>query len=179
MISKGDVQKVKTQLNGLAPTLNRVMEKLNEIGTDLCSIPEETEAALTHFLQLPAHRPPLMTQAGYSALLDHLEQRRLSSLQDDTSEGVSEHRFAYLPETKDLLQSLPYPPPVESSFRFIDLFAGIGGFRIAFQEVGGRCVFSSEWDRYAQKTYAWNFGEMPYGDIRRIPKEEIPDHDVL
>jgi len=75
--------------------------------------------------------------------------------------------------------SLPYPPPKEWNFRFIDLFAGIGGFRIAFQNAGGKCVFSSEWDRYAQKTYAWNFGEVPYGDIRRIPKEEIPDHDVL
>jgi DNA (cytosine-5)-methyltransferase 1 len=64
-------------------------------------------------------------------------------------------------------------------FRFIDLFAGIGGFRISFQDVGGQCVFSSEWDKFAQQTYYHNFGEMPSGNIREIDKSTIPDHDVL
>jgi DNA (cytosine-5)-methyltransferase 1 len=64
-------------------------------------------------------------------------------------------------------------------FRFIDLFAGIGGFRVAFERVGGRCVFSSEWDEAARTTYEANFGERPHGDITRIPPDEIPDHDVL
>ena len=50
-------------------------------------------------------------------------------------------------------------------FRFIDLFAGIGGMRLAFQKAGGDCVFSSEWDQFAQKTYESNFGEVPFGDI--------------
>ena len=65
------------------------------------------------------------------------------------------------------------------SLTFIDLFAGIGGIRIAFEKAGCQCVFSSEWDRYAQKTYEANFGEIPKGDIRSIPSEEIPDHDIL
>jgi DNA (cytosine-5)-methyltransferase 1 len=62
---------------------------------------------------------------------------------------------------------------------FIDLFAGIGGTRIAFEQCGCRCVFSSEWDKYAQVTYEANFGERPQGDIRSIPAEIIPDHDIL
>jgi len=62
---------------------------------------------------------------------------------------------------------------------FIDLFAGIGGTRIAFEKAGCKCVFSSEWDRFAQITYEKNFGEKPAGDIRKIESSEIPDHDIL
>lgn len=62
---------------------------------------------------------------------------------------------------------------------FIDLFAGIGGIRIPFDEMGYHCVFSSEWDKAAAKTYAANFGETPAGDITQIPSESIPAHDVL
>ena len=64
-------------------------------------------------------------------------------------------------------------------FTFIDLFAGIGGMRIAFSRQGGECVFSSEWDKYAQKTYFDNFGEMPEGDITKINASDIPSHDIL
>lgn len=64
-------------------------------------------------------------------------------------------------------------------FKFIDLFAGIGGIRLPFQELGGECVFSSEWDKFSQKTYATNFGELPNGDITQISAKEIPDHDLL
>jgi DNA (cytosine-5)-methyltransferase 1 len=67
----------------------------------------------------------------------------------------------------------------DATFRFIDLFAGIGGIRLPFQELGGKCVFTSEWDKFAQKTYAANFGELPDGDITKIPASEIPDHDIL
>ncbi len=67
----------------------------------------------------------------------------------------------------------------ENKFRFIDLFAGIGGIRIPFQELGGQCVFSSEWDKFAQKTYRVNFGEEPNGDITKINASEIPDFDIL
>lgn len=67
----------------------------------------------------------------------------------------------------------------ECLFTFIDLFAGIGGIRIGFENNGGRCVFSSEWDRFAQETYKINFGEIPYGDIRKISPEEIPSFDFL
>ena len=63
--------------------------------------------------------------------------------------------------------------------RFIDLFCGIGGFRIAFERAGARCLFSSDWDKYSQKTYAANFGDAPHGDINALPVEQIPAHDIL
>jgi DNA (cytosine-5)-methyltransferase 1 len=66
-----------------------------------------------------------------------------------------------------------------TGFTFIDLFAGIGGFRLAFERQEGRCVFTSEWDRWSQKTYLENFGDKPEGDIRKIVPKDIPDHDIL
>lgn len=65
------------------------------------------------------------------------------------------------------------------AFKFIDLFAGIGGMRLAFEDAGGTCVFSSEWDKDSQKTYEANFGEIPAGDITKIEVGEIPNFDVL
>src|SRR3989344_3494993 len=67
----------------------------------------------------------------------------------------------------------------DEQFRFIDLFAGIGGIRIPFEELGGKCVFSSEWDRYAQDTYEANFGHRPSGNITKISVNLIPNHDIL
>ena len=95
--------------------------------------------------------------------------------------------------------SIPKPPVLESlqrmagplpevttapvEFRFIDLFAGIGGLRRGFDAIGGSCRFTCEWDKYAQKTYAANFHDVDEhilaGDIRSVPLDEIPDHDVL
>ena len=66
-----------------------------------------------------------------------------------------------------------------SNIRFIDLFAGIGGIRLPFDELGYQCVFSSEWDKAAATTYAANFGETPAGDTTKIPVEMIPPHDLL
>ena len=71
----------------------------------------------------------------------------------------------------------PFPPPRNPSFKFIDLFAGIGGFRIAMQNCGGKCVFTSEFDPYAQKTYQANFGEFPFGDItKQETHDKIPEN---
>jgi DNA (cytosine-5)-methyltransferase 1 len=69
--------------------------------------------------------------------------------------------------------------PMIKKFTFIDLFAGVGGIRLAFEKHGGNCLFSSEWDKFSQQTYAANFGEIPHGDITQIKNEEIPKHDVL
>lgn len=77
---------------------------------------------------------------------------------------------------------LAYQPQLEleePDFKFIDLFAGIGGMRLAFEEAGGKCVFSSEIDKFCQKTYFANFGSFPEGDITKINATDIPDHDVL
>lgn len=82
---------------------------------------------------------------------------------------------------KVALEAAPfrYDESSEPKFTFIDLFAGIGGIRHPFQELGGKCVFTSEWDKFAQKTYLANFGEMPNGDITKISTKTIPVHDVL
>lgn len=72
-----------------------------------------------------------------------------------------------------------YKNPEKQKFTQIDLFAGIGGIRLGFQRVGGKTVFSSEWDKFAQKTYRINYGEVPAGDITKIDPKSIPDHDIL
>jgi DNA (cytosine-5)-methyltransferase 1 len=79
------------------------------------------------------------------------------------------------------VENVPFPTPENYQFKFIDLFAGIGGFRIAMQNLGGKCVFTSEWDKDAQKTYKANFGEVPFGDItKEATKNFIPKgFDVL
>ena len=76
---------------------------------------------------------------------------------------------------------VPFPAPENSKFTFIDLFAGIGGFRIAFQNLGGKCVYSSEFDAKAQESYLANYGEMPFGDItKESTKSYIPkEFDIL
>jgi len=70
-------------------------------------------------------------------------------------------------------------PPTHCRFKQIDLFAGIGGIRLGFQRKGGHTVYSSEWDKFAQKTYKINYGETPDGDITTVDEKTIPDHDIL
>ncbi|HHS99882.1 MAG TPA: DNA (cytosine-5-)-methyltransferase [Thiomicrospira sp.] len=87
---------------------------------------------------------------------------------------------AKLKQIIELPETMPFKQQkIDKEFKFIDLFAGIGGIRLPFQEIGGECVFTSEWDKFAQKTYAANFGEVPYGDITQIAASNIPDHDLL
>ena len=76
---------------------------------------------------------------------------------------------------------IPFPSPKNPKFKFIDLFAGIGGFRLALQNLGGKCVYTSEWDKIAKKTYKANFGKTPFGDITKEEvKSYIPDNfDIL
>lgn len=96
-------------------------------------------------------------------------------LQEEILSVVSEPEQLYIPFKYDV----PFPPTTKPKFKFIDLFAGIGGIRLAYQNLGGKCVFSSEWDNFAKKTYEANFGEVPFGDITKISEKSIPDHDVL
>lgn len=91
------------------------------------------------------------------------------------------------PSTIELNMILNYPEihpfgvdeNFDEDFTFIDLFCGVGGIRLPFQQLGGRCVFSSEWDKFAQKTYYRNYGERPHGDITKIANDQIPGHDIL
>lgn len=90
------------------------------------------------------------------------------------------------PTMKNKLEKFPDEFPFKkkfegkyNDFKFIDLFAGIGGIRLPFQKNGGECVFSSEWNKHAKKTYFANYGDYPFGDITKISSENIPDHDIL
>ena len=116
---------------------------------------------VTHYLQC--------RENGAAAFYKREAEEYIESL-------ASEPEFNYeIPFKYDV----PFPPPEKPSFKFIDLFAGIGGFRIALQKLNGKCVFSSEWNKYAKKTYDANFGEVPFGDITKIDEKKIPDHDIL
>ena len=94
-------------------------------------------------------------------------------LEEPMTNLVAEESLQYLIQYQD---DIPFPKPIYPKFTFIDLFAGIGGFRIAMQANYGECVFSSEWDKYAQRTYYANFGEIPFGDITKSEtKKWIPE----
>jgi len=137
----------------------------------------ERDAILTHWILNQDIRPPEMPASVFKKCCELLSQSD-SSAKNGRS-GIRENERPYQDLFNFVYNDIPYPPPKKTEFTFIDLFAGIGGFRIAFQDVGGNCVFSSEWDKYAKQTYEANFGEVPYGDIRKIKKSSIPDHDVL
>lgn len=135
----------------------------------------EDKAVLTHYLH------------NYrNGVKKHYEKDAISTLKKFVEYKQEEQELSIVAE--DALQQLlfevenvPFPTPDNYSFKFIDLFAGIGGFRLALQNVGGKCVFTSEWNNEAQKTYRENFGEVPFGDItKERNKNYIPEKfDVL
>lgn len=108
-------------------------------------------------------------------------------LKDNVFEALSEHSKELKVSVQDYVSSLimhdlcknNHNSSPEALFTFIDLFAGIGGMRIAFEEAGGKCVYSNEWNKYCQKTYFANFGELPDGDITKVDEHDIPNHDIL
>ena len=116
------------------------------------------------------------------AIREFLERKKENKNEEITDEYVT--KVAESPTEYNLFSdffNVPFLDPEEPKFTFIDLFAGMGGFRLAMQAQGGKCVFSSEWNKYAQKTYLANFGEMPFGDItKNVTKSYIPEKfDVL
>ncbi|MBP5561580.1 MAG: DNA (cytosine-5-)-methyltransferase [Muribaculaceae bacterium] len=117
------------------------------------------------------------------AIRDFLESKKevetIPEINEEYVWKVAESPLEY-PLFADFFR-VPFPDPQPAQFTFIDLFAGMGGFRLAMQSQGGKCVFSSEWNKYAQKTYFANFGEMPFGDItKESTKGYIPKHfDIL
>ena len=110
----------------------------------------------------------------YEKLITYSEENE-RSMQDCVREAMAYYMSdAYKKRQvsfEDLLQT--------GKFRFIDLFAGIGGMRLAFEKAGGQCVYSSEWNKYSQQTYFANFGDQPDGDITKVKASDIPDHDIL
>ena len=139
----------------------------NKITTD------NDSAIITHYLQNIGSKFALPFEEEALSLLEK-ENEDFTEKNVVTETAITYNLF---PE----LYSVPFPSPENPKFTFIDLFAGIGGFRIAMQNLGGKCVYSSEWDEQAKKTYLANFGEVPFGDItKESTKQYIPDgFDIL
>ena len=109
-----------------------------------------------------------MEENMYEALAKYAEDNGMS-VQDSISQAVAQM----------LNKQAQAAVPPDAGFTFIDLFAGIGGMRIAYESAGGHCVYSNEWNKYSQQTYFANFGEQPEGDITKVDAASIPDHDIL
>lgn len=139
----------------------------------------EQMAYLTHFIQ--NHKISHKLSYSQKALEIIKEVSEYLNATDEGNDIVSEPAVDYSYSLFSDIVHPRFPSAANPKFTFIDLFAGIGGFRIALQSLGGKCVFSSEWDANAQKTYFYNFGEIPYGDITKESiKNCIPDgFDVL
>lgn len=124
------------------------------------------------------------------AHLTHYFQNHVNGVSQHYKQSASDYLYqlskelnlAEEPQLQLLLPiqfDVPFPPPEPYDFTFIDLFAGIGGFRIPIQDLKGKCVFTSEFNYYAQRTYELNFGEIPFGDITKMDLNIVPSHDVL
>lgn len=138
---------------------------------------EKGKAALTHYLH--NHQNGVSNFYRKEAV-QHIKRALEYKFPDENiSEELAEDALQNM--IFNLKKDVPFPEPKKPKFKFIDLFAGIGGFRIAMQSLGGKCVFTSEWDEKAKQTYKANFGEVPFGDItKEETKKFIPDgFDVL
>lgn len=135
------------------------------------------QAAFTHYINNHHHEE---SQYFKKEAVQHIKRAIEYKYPDkEITSAVTEEALQYV--LFNYKKEVPFPEPSKSKFTFIDLFAGIGGFRIAMQNLGGRCVYTSEWDEQAKKTYEANFGEVPFGDItKERTKKFIPDNfDVL
>ena len=143
----------------------------------------EQAAMITHYLQLDRKGVNLPYRDKAADILnlwyefirgEKGEKKSYDGMVTDSANAFQQYLFP------DLFQA-PFPGPKNPKFKFIDLFAGIGGFRMAFQNLGGECVFSSEWDEQARRTYYENYGDVPFGDItKESTKNKIPkDFDIL
>ena len=135
---------------------------------------EEEKAVLTHYLHnINNGVSKFFKDQALTVLKNYVEYKQESQVSILAEEALQQLLFE--------VENVPFPTPENYTFKFIDLFAGVGGFRIAMQNVGGKCVYTSEWNKDAQKTYRNNFGEIPFGDITKDRiKNYIPtEFDVL
>lgn len=137
-------------------------------------------AIVSHYLQLKNRPEGVLYKKNAEQILNEWSGWMDEDMTDAVAHGdmVSEPPVFQLNLFHDLLNA-PFHDSASPKFTFVDLFAGIGGIRIPFTELGGKCVFSSEWDKAAQISYSYNFGEVPFGDITKINSDSIPKHDVL
>jgi len=136
----------------------------------------EAEAAFTHYLH--NHKNGVSQFFKEDAIEYVKSYAKYQYPEQKFTNKAAEEALQYLLFNQT---DIPFPAPKKPKFKFIDLFAGIGGFRLALQNLGGKCVFTSEWDKYSKQTYKANFGELPFGDITKpLTKSYIPDgFDVL
>lgn len=137
---------------------------------------KDNEAAFTHYLHNYQNG---VSQFYKPDAIEHVKNLIEHKYPEEViTNEAAEEALQYLLFQKN---EIPFPAPKLPNFKFIDLFAGIGGIRMAFQNLKGKCVFTSEWDKYSKQTYHANFGEVPFGDItKQATKDYIPDDfDVL
>ena len=180
----------------MATTEVRISELPEEVTKDGLKIygptSYETQVAiLSHYLHILDGKYDIASGEKRDEILeairDYIEYKHKQDKKNPLWEDVSDEvvcMAAESPLESDLFAdffNVPFPAPENPKFTFIDLFAGMGGFRLAMQAQGGKCVFSSEWNAYSQKTYFANFGDMPFGDItKEVTKSFIPEKfDVL
>src|SRR5882724_5919216 len=137
----------------LSSRIHEVSDKLWKVA--LFGPDNYRSAVISHYLRSKNKK---LKKQGIEYGTDILEEY----LEDELTSKVEEEALQQIIRFDNYV---PFPKPSNPKFTFIDLFAGIGGFRIAMQNLKGECVFSSEWDKMAQKTYYANFGEIPFGDI--------------
>ena len=131
-------------------------------------------ASFTHYLHNHKNGVSKSYKKDAVSYVKEILQKEYSQGAEVTNE-VAEEALQYL--IFDLKKTVPFPAPENPKFKFIDLFAGIGGFRLALQNLEGKCIFTSEWDKYSKQTYKANFGEVPFGDITKAEtKNYIPDN---
>lgn len=173
--------------------LSEIPEEVTEEGLKIYGpVSYETQVAiLSHYLHtLDGKHDIASGEKRYEilgAIRDFIEYKHQQDKKNPMWKDVSDEvvtMAAESPLENDLFAdffNVPFPAPKNPKFTFIDLFAGMGGFRLAMQAQGGKCVFSSEWNTYSQKTYFSNFGDMPFGDItKEVTKSYIPEHfDIL
>ncbi len=119
----------------------------------------------------------------FSQKCSSLIELGLATISESTNDyDVKKNNVFVINESKhvyNVMDNRLQPQNSDKILKFIDLFAGIGGIRKGFEDKSTKCVFSSEWDKYASKTYEANYGEKPHGDITKIDEKDIPNHDVL
>ncbi|MHC8949610.1 DNA cytosine methyltransferase [Sphingobacterium hungaricum] len=133
------------------------------------------DAVITHYLHNSKNG---VSQFYKSDAIEYTNEIIKNYFPKDYTNYFKEKNFGLRLFTRE---NIPFQPIENPKFKFIDLFAGIGGFRLALQNLGGKCIFTSEWDKQAQKTYRINFGETPFGDITKEEiKQYIPNEfDIL
>lgn len=173
--------------------LSELPEEVTESGVKIYGTTSyETQVAvLSHYLHTLDNKYDIVSSEKryeiLEAIRDYIDFKRQQDKKNPKWENVSDEMVTMAAESpleSDLFSdffNVPFPAPKNPKFTFIDLFAGMGGFRLAMQAQGGKCVFSSEWNAYSQKTYFSNFGDMPFGDItKEVTKSYIPEKfDVL